>query len=337
MNMQTRTFVLRFSSPAFLGDAEQNAAWRTPPIKALLRQWWRVAYAAKRNYRFNVSDMRHEEGLLFGHAWLEDDKDVQGNKAPARQSRVRLRLYPPNASLNQAWTAGTQQGVAPLPEGLATSYAWFGLINRGNGLPNRTGIKADAPEGVRELRLAAPDGDMEQLDEVVSLVDAFGLLGSRSRGGWGALHVEGAKPFPQGGLKRYSREMLDCLHDDWPMSLASDNKGLCIWNSENSYQRWDSAMKFIAAERKNVRTSLALTESGDLRAALGFAGTGRMPSPLRWKIVPENGELKVRIFAMPHSLPAESGRRMSANDLKKAWEIVCDALDSAQGRIKRSQ
>ncbi len=38
-------YTVRFLTPAFLGDAEQNGRWRTPPFKAQLRQWWRVAYA----------------------------------------------------------------------------------------------------------------------------------------------------------------------------------------------------------------------------------------------------------------------------------------------------
>jgi hypothetical protein len=38
MIMKDQTFTLRFATPAFLGDAEQNGVWRTPPIKALLRQ-----------------------------------------------------------------------------------------------------------------------------------------------------------------------------------------------------------------------------------------------------------------------------------------------------------
>lgn len=42
--MQRLIFTVRFITPAFLGDSEQDGRWRTPPFKALLRQWWRVAY-----------------------------------------------------------------------------------------------------------------------------------------------------------------------------------------------------------------------------------------------------------------------------------------------------
>ncbi|MCX7897148.1 MAG: hypothetical protein N2441_04675, partial [Rhodocyclaceae bacterium] len=69
--MESRIFALTFLTPAFLGDSHQNGRWRTPPIKAQLRQWWRVAYAADHGFQVKVADMRCEEGLLFGNAWLD--------------------------------------------------------------------------------------------------------------------------------------------------------------------------------------------------------------------------------------------------------------------------
>ncbi|HNN87504.1 MAG TPA: hypothetical protein PKK14_08345, partial [Pseudomonadales bacterium] len=66
--MQTLEYTVRFNTPAFLGNAEQNAQWRTPPFKALLRQWWRVAYAAEKQFKVNVAEMRKAEGDLFGVA-----------------------------------------------------------------------------------------------------------------------------------------------------------------------------------------------------------------------------------------------------------------------------
>ena len=54
----TLTYRVSFNTPAFLGNAEQQGQWRTPPIKALIRQWWRVAYAAEHGHRVNVAEMR---------------------------------------------------------------------------------------------------------------------------------------------------------------------------------------------------------------------------------------------------------------------------------------
>lgn len=49
MRMTTLTYQVSFNTPAFLGNAEQQAQWRTPPFKALLRQWWRVVKAPEVN------------------------------------------------------------------------------------------------------------------------------------------------------------------------------------------------------------------------------------------------------------------------------------------------
>ncbi len=111
--MKILEYTLQFLSPAFLGNAEQNAQWRTPPIKALLRQWWRVAYAADKGFAVNLAAMRREEGLLFGHAWLDDDRDDKGNKVASRKSRVLIRLHQAPKSKQPAWAMGSQQGVNP--------------------------------------------------------------------------------------------------------------------------------------------------------------------------------------------------------------------------------
>ena len=58
MTMIERKFTLQFCTPAFLGNAEQSGQWRTPPFKAQLRQWWRVAYAASKHFRLDVADTR---------------------------------------------------------------------------------------------------------------------------------------------------------------------------------------------------------------------------------------------------------------------------------------
>jgi CRISPR-associated protein Cmr1 len=320
--MQEKCFEMKFLTPAFLGDAEQKGVWRTPPIKALLRQWWRVAYAAGKKFEFDIQNMRHEEGLLFGHAWLKDDYEKGGRSVSARKSKVRLRL--------EAWAQGTQSGVSPLPKILDTSYAWFGIVDRGNGLPDRRGIKA-APdkESACVLHIAAPDECMEQIIEVISLMNAFGVLGSRSRGGWGALQIENAPFLQLGQMSQYARPWTDCLQSDWPMSLAMAEGGLCLWHSKKPFKKWDDAMKFVAARRKDVRSSLKISDSGDVRAALGFASPGRMASPLRWKIVSNGDELKVRVFAMPHRIPQDGGIHMTPNDLKVAWKTVLGVLNSS--------
>ena len=64
--MKTFRYRLSFTTPAFLGNASQQAQWRTPPVKALLRQWWRVAVAQEMGYC--VERLRQRENQLFGTA-----------------------------------------------------------------------------------------------------------------------------------------------------------------------------------------------------------------------------------------------------------------------------
>lgn len=320
--MKTLEYTVRFLTPAFMGDAEQKGQWRTPPFKALLRQWWRVAYATEKKFAVDIAEMRRQEGQLFGHAWLESDQDNAGNKAAARKSQVRIRL---NSSQGDAWASGSQDGIKPLPKS-DTSYAWFGLINRGVNIPDRMGIKAAAPaESVRQLNLAFPSEQDARIQEVMSLIHDFGLLGSRSRGSWGALHIDNTPSLPAEALQLYARDLAACLRDDWAMSLAKDDKGVLVWESSTSFDTWDKAMKSIAGYRPQVRKSL----NKGLRPALGFVErNSRMPSPLRWKVTAkEAGRLYLRVFALPHRIPANPDVCLSEQDLQSAWSTVISTLD----------
>ena len=327
--MKKLEYELRFLTPAFLGNAEQSAQWRTPPIKALLRQWWRVVWAADHGFSNDIEAMRREEGLLFGHAWLEDDsfeRDGRRVTTAARKSRVRLRLEATDDA--GAWTPGTQQGVAPVPTTIDAGYAWFGLVKRGQGRPDRNAIRADGREAVHTLVLAVPDEHAECLATVMRFVSQFGQLGSRSRGGWGSFQLSGTRSLSVAELQGYAQPTDACLTRDWPMSFCSDEKGLCYWESKATFKTWDQAMLGAALERRRVRSTLKAVGGRDLRAALGFAEPGRMPSPLRWRVVqtPEK-QLVMRVFAMPTLIPEDTKKSIAPTDLKKAWPIIFDALD----------
>jgi CRISPR-associated protein Cmr1 len=330
MKMKQLEYELRFLTPAFLGNAEQSAQWRTPPIKALLRQWWRVVYAADKKFQVNLADMRREEGLLFGHAWLEDDsfeRDGRQVKTAARKSRVRLRLGGTDEA--GAWSPGTQQGVVPVPTTIEAGYAWFGLVRRGQGQPDRNAIRADGGESVHTLTIAVPDEHAGRLETVMRFVSQFGQLGSRSRGGWGSFQLSNTQTLSVAELQGYAQPLDACLGRDWPMSFCSDAKGLCHWESRATFNTWDQAMLRGALERRRVRSALKSVDGKDLRPALGFAlAVGRMPSPLRWRVVQmPDKQLAMRVFAMPTRIPDEARKSMAPADLNKAWRTVFDALD----------
>ena len=335
MNIITRSYTVRFLTPAFLGDAEQNGAWRTPPFKALLRQWWRVAYVHGREPTAAlVSQMRESEGRLFGNASLEanDDDRAAMRKTGHCRSLIRMRIEAVNGA--DAWARGTQHGVAPLRDGLDTSYSWFGLIKRKdrftkNSLPDRTGIKAPGAESERTLKLAVPESHVEEIEMTLRLIDNFGQAGSRARTGWGAIQIDGVKPYSTDELRTFSRDYTRCLVHDWAHALGSNRQGLWVWESTPDFKDWAAALTKVAALRKEIRTSLK--GPTDLRPLLGFADASRMPSPLRWRVfrTPEDDSLGVRVFALPHKIPASAKKDSLNRHAETAWHSVTQILDDS--------
>ena len=188
--MNTQAYQLQFHTPAFLGDAAQSARWRTPPIKALLRQWWRVVYAADHQFAVNVNEMRTEEGLLFGHAWLTNDVDSEGTPVSARRSEVRLRL--------DRWAAGMLKNWEPLervthPEVRvqvgSDLYMGYGPLKLESGArePSLKGNAAIQANEQARLSLAFPERHASRIQKALWLMNQYGTLGGRSRNGWGSV------------------------------------------------------------------------------------------------------------------------------------------------------
>src|SRR5262249_59346834 len=75
MNVAQLNYTVRFLCPAFLGNADQSGQWRTPPFKALLRQWWRLAYAADYHFSVGPDDMRFVGGHLVRAVAAEEGCD----------------------------------------------------------------------------------------------------------------------------------------------------------------------------------------------------------------------------------------------------------------------
>ena len=92
--MKQLEYTISFNTPAFLGNAEQQAQWRTPPFKALIRQWWRVVKA--KEFGYDHRRLREAEMRLFGAA-------SDSGKEKSHQSLMRMRLA--------SWEAGTLSSV----------------------------------------------------------------------------------------------------------------------------------------------------------------------------------------------------------------------------------
>ncbi len=344
MPMKQDAYEIQFLTPAFLGGADQSGQWRTPPIKALLRQWWRVAYAAEHGFDVDVAAMRKSEGELFGVA-------ANGSRGESRKSALRLRL--------SHWGAGTLKKWAPRRAGLLRHpevkprnsdrprpvdpflYLGFGPL-QGNGFGNDAD-HAIAPGEQAALKMAAPGSHEVQtrlLRRACRMLDLYGTLGGRSRNGWGSFrltpidHTEGIddSPLPV-------RDWREALALDWPHAIGCDEQGALVWQTAPESE-WEPLMKTLAEIKLAVRTQFLFqhgpTSNPELRHWLAYPvmnhrvrswGNDRLPNSLRFKIRrTEDGQLRAVIFHMPCRPPANPFQP-DLHGLESVWGRVHGLLD----------
>ena len=267
MRMQTLEYAARFTTPAFLGNADQSGQWRTPPFKALLRQWWRVVWAAKNRYPDDVAAMRRDEGRLLGNAWVRDEY---------RQSTVRLRLSHWTAGALTSWN-GLEQPPVRHPEVQRTSrevgphaYLGYGPLDGRGGTKfaekkgeNKSNAAIRAGE-TATLSIAAPCENIDDIRAALALIDAYGAAGGRCRNGWGSLSLVPANGSPEDAtdLTRWSRPWQEALAVDWPHAVGRDEAGALVWQTAKAYDDWKTLMRDLAIIKIGLRTMFVFPDTG---------------------------------------------------------------------------
>ena len=333
MTMRELTYQVSFNTPAFLGNAEQQAQWRTPPFKALLRQWWRVVKAPEVEYDYR--ELLKRENDLFGSA---------GDDSGGGRSKVLLRL--------SRWDTGTltelprmathqheevKRNGQHVPVGTAV-YLGFGPVTTQS---NRNAIAPEAPAVT--LKLRCPESEANNLRKTMQLAAWFGTIGSRARNGWGALHIEGegllgfdglcdSKLADQATPRSLSASLTDRLAGDWPHAL-----GLCadgrpaVWRVVadkqlkpdgkpffTGFKDWKNVMERLAALKIGFRTQFKL-DSGAPHSRVedrhilaypvtnhGLAGlpNARLASQMRFKVAKnKDGQYFGLITHLPCAMP----------------------------------
>jgi CRISPR-associated protein Cmr1 len=334
--MQTKRYELSFLAPAFLGDAAQAGAWRTPPFKALLREWWRIRAASRVNY--DIDRLRALENGLFGTA-----ADSAGR---ACVSQLRMSLTSWRHGALAIWPqarGGAYFEGAPARSMPADRYLGYGPLSAEK-------FKGAINYGeANELSLAWPDSTSLDLglDVVLPLVDAFGTLGGRCRNGWGSLAVKekGSQDFPcisADLLKewRVLRPLKDCLREDWPHAIGSDGLGPLVWESiDPAFSTWRDALGVFASARLAMRRtarsmkSASFNKTQPLDAIVqpttgrpGLGGSARIANTLRFKLFrDEAGALRTRIYHTPCRPPRQHD--MQGVPLLETWQAIHAELD----------
>lgn len=338
--MHLCSYQLRFQTPAFLGNAQQQGQWRTPPLKALLRQWWRVAVAQQA--RYNTETLRQQENALFGTA-----ADGEGD---SRQSLVRIRLGHWNMGQLKDWTSiGTQKHPeVPAPVG-SDLYLGFGPLeydraSRSTSIKHKAAIQAG---DTATLSLALPDGHAATFQTALWLMDRYGTLGGRSRNGWGSLSLQ---PVDDGtaALDGQLSDQLalpwqDALQRDWPHTLGTDAQGALVWQTR-AFDDWKKLMQELARIKIALRTQFTFHTGRDAPApearhwlsypvtnhsVKSWGGNARLPNSLRFKVRPaaDNPQQVVGVvFHVPCLPPLVFQPHLAA--IQAVWNTVHRHLDN---------
>ena len=357
--MKKLEYTVGFATPAFLGNAEQQAQWRTPPFKALIRQWWRVVHSARGIV--DVDRMRRVEGELFGAAADGD----------STRSRVRIRLKEWSPGAVTQWGADDRvqhpevhnRDGRQMPVG-AQLYLGYGPLGFRQGAtalntdPVRSAIAETQPNA---LTLMFPDEDALTLQSVMQLIAWFGTLGSRSRNAWGSLQLAGPDlaPLSRTDLESMSvcRPLEDCLKHDWPHAIGADAIGPLVWKTKPA-SSWREVMKELARIKIAFRTQQTLTLEGVQKGQFGnrhflaypvtnhsvdgkaWAGQGRLGNQLRFKLLREEAGLAGVMVHLPARLPEEMVRDLPrdvqqnlADRQLRTWRAVHDVLNAEAIRI----
>lgn len=345
-----RDYTLELVTPAFLGSADQSAEWRTPAIKALIRQWWRVAYAAK--HGVNVNAMREAEGRLFG--------TVNGE---ASQANVRIRIREWNVGNLTQMPAGGQVRHPEVGNGgrsiNAFLYLGYGpLANAGTGvtLNKERALNTQQSNSLTIIGKDLTQDEWTLIDQTMHYIALFGVIGGRSRNGWGSLSIkqnnqplatlDNVKDIP-------TKPLAQCLQQDWPSSIGSDNNRLLIWKG-NTCATWEAALNSLAAIKIDFRVHLGFvtgnnTPTPEGRHFIAYPVTNhsvsswvnqkrqplRLPNSLRFKVFKQaNNQFVPLAFHLPHQLPDAFSHKPTSNELTQVWQRVYSQLDDSMTRIK---
>lgn len=353
MTLRELTYQVSFNTPAFLGNAEQQAQWRTPPFKALLRQWWRVVRAPSVGY--DHSQLLARENELFGSA---------GDNSGGGRSKVQLRLSAWEGQIQNVVSRGEQidHPESPTKKVGANTYLGYGPIGAG---ADRSTLVANGDSLSLSLRL--PTEFESEVRDAIHLAHWFGAVGSRSRNGWGAVNLRlktDGKPVSRkltadALVKMGVVQSVDsCLSRDWPHAVGiCEDGGLAIWlldgHLQNGFSKWEEAMLQLAKIKVTVRTSpffdfggggkvghdapkrrhLLSYPSGNSHVVTPWGKDARMANQVRFKVHKRpDGKFTAVIVHLPCAVPEPLASKVKFGmpDQKTVWAEVHRLLD-AQG------
>jgi len=249
----TRELECEVVTPLFLGGADpQEAELRAPPLKGIIRFWWRAVSGIE-----DLKELAVKEGRIFGSTekksnvslWIEsiNAQSKRENLPPGKKVPVEGKTFP--ASI--------------------IHYLAYGLFSYQKGAGNVFTKSFFPPQSRFKMIVQYPPSIESDITAALRAMLSFGGLGARSRNGFGSLHCSalGNGNLPNnGGLKSYT-------------SFSKDAR---LFNKFGVHNSWVDALSEIGDVYRNARLKLESRHLFDKRAFVA------MPIEARNEKIPEN-------------------------------------------------
>jgi len=335
-------------TPLFLGNAHQEAEWRSAPFKSLLRYWWRIT----QHHCLDEKTLLKQESELFGYAGDSDNE----SKINQRKSLIHIMIYgqpkpenrlerPPNVNLKIQH---------PEMQGSIDSLlylAGMGLMDPKEGVRH-----SFFPPGSNFLWVIDyPHEIKKELDAIFALLLAFGAIGARSRNGWGSFQVENeimAKETALNLLNECTMPWDKGFKKDYPNCLGKDEKGPLLWKTKSMHS-WAEGMReladaYVGVRAKTIEGIPKLDPDGKndpserhllgfplnnhpARNVVGWGSSGRHASPLRFVVRRRQEGYTGFVLHLPHAHSKEMKLPDKINQLD-VWQKVHNKLDKLMAR-----
>jgi len=312
--MKELEFEIRFNTPAFIGDAQQESEWRTPPIKALMRYWWRFIWASKNKPHPNdLNTLRECENQLFG--------DTQ------KQARVRIRLS----------EGGSRRDS--IENNRSYNYLRYGKDDK----------RAIGVGDVAKLEIAVTDDYESDIRSVMSIIHDYGTIGGRSTNGWGsiALRAHNQQILQDSHKTDIFSDWKIAIEKPWPHAIGMDEeRNPLVWEMKKTFPEWESVMNELTGLRKRVNQ---IGKDRNMRHELSYPvksyprndGVKRLPNALRFKVRSyKTGNNRVEYRGLVYFVPMtpklnKSTTVRSRNEIICVWEEVFNYLDEEANNFQR--
>jgi CRISPR-associated protein Cmr1 len=236
---------IEFVTPAFLGGADQSAELRSPPFKAALRWWWRVLFGAQYG-----ADIFTQESKLFG--------STDG------ASKVRIEINGAGLMPQKKDTFnGTRINVVSKGKPFKIDiidYLAYGLYDydrqQHKNVYRRNHFSAGARFGIN---IYAPSDKKDEVAACLQALFAFGGVGSRSRNGFGSLHL--IKPSL---ISAYGVDLKQVKAQEYP-TLNTASK---LFETRQRFSQWNEALSEIAVAYRSAKSALEPRHQFETRGLL---------------------------------------------------------------------